>query len=95
MIGSGWLTHCVCVFVISVERLWMIGVTDTACFLLGRSSQRGQTGGTRVYEMTHAFHLSIITTLTHIKHVLRATKTAPHGRISMLWMCEQNSMDIS
>lgn len=50
MIGSGRLTHCVCVFVISAERLQMIGVTDTACSLLGSSSQRGQTGGTRVYE---------------------------------------------
>lgn len=37
-----------CVFVISAECLWMIGVSDTACFSLGRSSQIGQTGGTEV-----------------------------------------------
>lgn len=28
----------------------MMGVSDTACFLLGRSSRSGQTGGTKVYE---------------------------------------------
>lgn len=39
-----------CVFVISAERLWMIGVSDTACFSLGRSSQTGQTGRTKVRE---------------------------------------------
>lgn len=39
---------CHCVFVISAERLWMIGVSDTACFSLGRSSQIGQTCGTEV-----------------------------------------------
>lgn len=50
MIGSGCLTLRVCVFVISAECLWMIGVSDTACFLLGRSSPSGQTGGTKVYE---------------------------------------------
>lgn len=52
LIQCDWmrLADTVCVCLISVERLRMIGVSDTACFLLGSSSRCGQTGATEVYE---------------------------------------------
>lgn len=58
----GW--HCV--FVISAERLWMIGVSDTVCFLPGRSSQIGQTGGTRVCEKRAAAFICLSSFHSHI-----------------------------
>lgn len=74
LIQRDWigLAGTVCVFAISAERLWMIGVSDTACFLLGRSWNRWNRG---LQKTTHSFHLSIITALPRTQLALTGTNT--------------------
>lgn len=64
LIQCDWmrLADTVCVCLISAERLRMIGVSDTACFLLGSSSRCGQRAQQRSMKTTLSFRLSIFAT---------------------------------